>query len=139
MSRLTIAPVLFTLGFLPACAAEVDDGDLGDYEGLQTQVTDAEGPAQGEDVLATRAAVDLEDDDFEEPDADLGELAGAQPDPTVVAGPMLPAPRLLCGTKHCYEGGDARRPLRGRDAVRNALLPRRGLPRQGDVLLPHRL
>ena len=124
MSRLTIVPVLATLGFLPACAAEVDDGDLGDYEGLQQEVPESDSNP-GEEVLATRAAVDP-DDDFD-PDIDLGDFA-ADPDTTEAIAPLLPAPRLLCGTEHCFAGGEARRPLRGRDAVRNSYFMIAGYP-----------
>lgn len=124
MSRLTIVPVLATLGFLPACAAEVDDGDLGDYEGLQQEVLESDSN-QGSDVLATRAAVDPDDD--VDPDAGLGELAAA-PDTAEAGTPLLPAPRLLCGSEHCFVGGEARRPLRGRDAVRNSYFMVAGYP-----------
>jgi len=124
MSRLTIVPVLATLGFLPACAAEVDDGDLGDYEGLQQEVPDSDSE-EAEDVLATRAVVDPEGD-FD-PDVDLGDFQ-ADADVDEAAGPMLHAPRLLCGSESCFEGGEAARPLRGRDVIRNSYFMIAGYP-----------
>lgn len=124
MSRLTIVPVLATLGFLPACGAEVVDGDLGDYEGLQALVPESDSD-EVEDVLATRAATDSEDD-FD-PDTDLGDFA-ADPDSTEATSSLLPAPRLLCGTQHCFVGGEAERPLRGRDAIRNSYFMVAGYP-----------
>ncbi len=107
MSRLTIAPALLTLGFLPACGnADVDDGVFDEHDALEL--------VDGEDADAPPASTELSPSSA----------------PSTAPLPVVLAPRLDCGGLPCIPGGTGSTPLKGRDEIRAAYFDVVGYPDQ---------